>query len=182
MNDNEKRNYSSNISTKNVRYDEYARLIESWKYDVSRSAFDESGGFVVTDKFHNMLKNDDKENIAVGFLIKKGYKVYLEDERSFISESKNPDGKLYKNIIEIKTINTAGKNTIKNKIENASKQGASVVVLYQNTEKMTRSYVESQIKLFKDKSPKLAKNKIEYVIVVGSSGNVHRHKIISGME
>lgn len=51
------------------------------------------------------------------------------------------------------------------------------MVLIQDTKAMTRDYVESQIKLFSEKSPKLARDKIEWAIVVGLSGNVHRHKL-----
>ena len=87
------------------------------------------------------------------------------------------DGRVYKEVMDVKTVNVVGKNTIKNQLENATKQGASVAILYQNNEKMTRSYVESQIKLFNNKSPKRAKDKLKLVIVVGKNGNVHRHKI-----
>lgn len=50
-------------------------------------------------------------------------------------------------------------------------------MLMQGTKKMTRQYVERQISLFQQKSPKRARDKMEYVIVVGASGNVHRHKL-----
>lgn len=42
---------------------------------------------------------------------------------------------------------------------------------------MTRQYVESQLALFRQMSPQKARDKMEYVIVVGTSGNVHRHKL-----
>lgn len=42
---------------------------------------------------------------------------------------------------------------------------------------MNRKYVESQLEVFKNKSPQKAREKIEWVIVVGSNGNVHRHKM-----
>ena len=79
--------------------------------------------------------------------------------------------------MDIKTVGKTGKYTIKSTLEKASKQGANSVVLMQGTKKMTRQYVESQISLFQQKSPKRAREKMEYVIVVGKSGNVHRHKL-----
>lgn len=42
---------------------------------------------------------------------------------------------------------------------------------------MDRAYVEKQLDLFRLKSPKKAREKIEEVIVVGLSGNVHRCKM-----
>ena len=50
-------------------------------------------------------------------------------------------------------------------------------VVMQGTRRLTRQYVESQISLFQQKSPKRARDKMEYVIVVGMSGNIHRHKL-----
>lgn len=47
----------------------------------------------------------------------------------------------------------------------------------QGTKRTTRQYVESQLSLFRQMSPKRARDKMEYVIVVGTSGNVHRHKL-----
>ena len=88
-----------------------------------------------------------------------------------------PDGRVYKAVMDIKTINTAGSSTIKAAMESAAKQGATTAILYQNTEKMTRAYVEAQIALFKEKSPKAARNMINRVIVVGKSGRVHVHNI-----
>lgn len=79
--------------------------------------------------------------------------------------------------MDIKTINKAGKNTIKNAMESATKQNATVVILGQRTRRMTRAYVESQIRLFQEKSPARAREKLEYVIVVGRRGTVHRHKL-----
>lgn len=79
--------------------------------------------------------------------------------------------------MDIKTINKAGKYTIKSAMESAAKQDASVVVLGQGTKRMTRAYVESQIRMFQEKSPARARAKLKYVIVVGKRGTVHRHKL-----
>jgi 3-keto-L-gulonate-6-phosphate decarboxylase len=83
----------------------------------------------------------------------------------------------YKRKADFKTVSTIGNNTIKGAIEKASKQGAEVAVIYQRTKKMDRVYVEKQLDLFRLKSPKKAREKIKEVIVVGLSGNVHRHKM-----
>lgn len=163
------------------RIDEFNAILNSGNYDKKRSYLDESGGFVVVNNNHNNPQKIDMSEIAVKKLAKKGYKIYLEDERNFITGQPSPDGRVYKEVMDVKTVNVVGKNTIKNHLENATKQGASVVILYQNNEKMTRSYVESQIELFNNKSPKRAKDKLKLVIVVGKNGNVHRHKI-NGIE
>lgn len=170
------RNYAGK-NTLSKRREEFDSLMGTGKYDNDRSFFDNSGGFVVTHKHHNNDKDNDMSSAAVAALSKKGYKVYLGDERNYVAGIPTPDGRLYKHTMEIKTVNTAGNNTIKKSLEASTKQGASVVVLYQNTNQMTREYVESQIKLFNEKSPKMTQEKLKHVIVVGKSGNVHRHKI-----
>ena len=171
------RNYTSNNTTLSRRIEEFNAILNSGDYDKKRSYLDESGGFVVVNNNHNNPQKIDMSEIAVKKLAKKGYKIYLEDERNFIIGKPSPDGRVYKEVMDVKTVNVVGKNTIKNQLENATKQGASVAILYQNNEKMTRSYVESQIELFNNKSPKRAKDKLKLVIVVGKNGNVHRHKI-----
>ena len=62
-------------------------------------------------------------------------------------------------------------------MEDAATQGAKTVILMQNTPDMTREYVESQISNFVEKSPGRCRNQLEYVIVVGSTGNIHRRKL-----
>lgn len=96
-----------------------------------------------------------------------------------ISKSKKVDGKIYKEVFDFKTISTAGKSTIKNALEKASKQSENIetVVLIQNTKSMTKKYVKEQIEMFKHISPAKSREKIKRVIVVGMSGNVHRHKL-----
>ena len=163
----------------NTRRSEYNSLMGSGSYDLTRSYFDASGGFVATHNEHNHIKNHDidKSDIASINLAKKGYKIYLDNEKATIMFQPKRDGKIYKLPMDIKTIGEAGNNTIKSAIESASKQDAKVAILYQNTPKMDKHYVLSQLELFKTKSPQRARDKIEWVIVVGSNGNVHRHKM-----
>lgn len=149
-------------------------------YD-ERSIFHESGGFAVVHKEHNRVpekkKDENKEEFATRILAEKGYKVYLDSEKSTIKYEKNNDGRIYQQKFEFKTINKDGDFRIKNRLEEASKQNVSTVVLIQNTTKMSRDYVERQIDLFIDTSPRKAVEKINHVIVVGMSGNIHRRDI-----
>lgn len=103
--------------------------------------------------------------------------MYLDSEKSDKFKASTPDGKIEKFAMDVKTIGKTGKYIIKSTLEKASRQGSRAVVLMQGTKKMTRQYVERQISLFQQKSPKRARDKMEYVIVVGASGNVHRHKL-----
>ncbi|MBO4549271.1 MAG: hypothetical protein J5733_00950 [Bacteroidaceae bacterium] len=173
------RNYRGNAKVMATRRSEFGSLMARGDYDVARSFFDPSGGFVATHVHHNYITNttEDKSDIAVSVLASKGYKVYLDDERSMRLGESMPDGRVYTAVMDIKTINTAGSSTIKAAIEGAASQGATTAILYQNTKSMTRAYVESQIAQFKEKSPAYARNKINRVIVVGLSGRVHVHNI-----
>lgn len=155
---------------------EYELLMASG-YNRERSYFSKNGGFKATHKEHFPPKDKDYAEKRCNVLADKGYKVYLDSERSIEFKEKTKDGRIYKAPMDLKTINETGNYTIKSAMEKATKQGASVAILVQNTSKMTRKYVESQIKLFQDLSPKRARDKLEYVIVVGLSGNVHRHKL-----
>lgn len=149
------RNYASYTSAYAKRRAEFDSIISTGEYNPSLSHFYPGGGFVVTHNGHNAPgKGDDTRHIA-NSLARKGYRIYLGKEKtSKVSDpskrtGQNPkvsDGKLEQSEIDIKTINVAGKNTIKKSMEEATKQGASVVVLGQRTKYMTRAYVESQIK------------------------------------
>lgn len=66
---------------------------------------------------------------------------------------------------------------IKSAMEKATKQGAQTVVLIQQTGSMNRAYVESQIKLFKTKSPRRAVAKLNNVVVIGLNDSVYRRKL-----
>lgn len=97
--------------------------------------------------------------------------MYLDSEKSDKFKASTPDGKIEKFAMDVKTIGKTGKYTIKSTLEKASRQGACAVVLMQGTRRMTRQYVESQLVLFRQMSPQKARDKMEYVIVVGTSGN-----------
>lgn len=178
------RNYrpsSSAYGTRRAEYDEILR-----KYEVRDSYFDKSGGYYVVHKGHNAVTNPDmnKENEAVLSLARHGCKINLMSEYSYIKGIRKYDGFENHSMCDIKTINKADKTTIKNALESAAKQRASVVVLYQNTMEMTSEYVSGQIELFKQKSAGLLVSRIKEVIVVGNknfnkrgASNIHRHKL-----
>ena len=171
------RNYSKAPSTKAARQAEFNRQMATGEYDPDRSHFDKSGGYVLTHNHHNLPNGNDKEQFAADALAAKGYKVTLSDERSTVSGGKTPDGELYNQVMDIKTIHEPGTNTIKSRLEKATKQGATTAVLVQGTSAMSKEYVNAQIKHFQENSPARARAKLQYVIVVGMSGSVHRHKL-----
>lgn len=176
------RNYSGNVKVLQTRRKDFNALMYSGFYDVARSYFDPSGGFVATNKEHNEVddSNVDKEKEASLFLAKKGYKVYLDSELATVEFETHNDGRIYNIPMDIKTINEAGKYTIKRQLEKASTQNVKAVVLYQNNPHIDKDYVKNQIygeKGFIQKSPKKALEKIDWIIVVGSNGHVHRHDI-----
>lgn len=173
------RNYRNNPSTLDMRRRKYEYYVRRKDYDTERSYFDASGGYVVTHKLHQPIKDaaKDKSDIASVMLAKKGFRVYLGKEKSTVSGNKKKDGRIYNSPMDIKTITSTGKYTIHSALKAAAKQGARTVVLYQGTKAMTRKYVESQIDTFKVKASKRARRKIEWVLVVGQSGNIHRHKL-----
>ncbi len=168
------RNYASQPGTLGKRSGEFNQLMNSGNYDRDNSYFDRSGGFMVVHNEHNI--NADELD-AGRKLAQKGYKVYLDSEHSTISGGKTKDGKLYQSPMDMKSITTAGENTIKTAMEKASRQGAETVVLIQQTEAMTREYVDAQVAKFKEKAPARARARIKHVIVVGLSGNIHRRNI-----
>lgn len=176
------RNYSGNTKVMQNRKNEFDELMYSGFYDTMRSYFDPSGGFVATNKEHNEVEdpNIDKEKEASLFLAKKGYKVYLDSERATVEFQTHNDGRIYNLPMDIKTINEAGKYTIKRQLEKASTQNVKAVILYQNNPLVDKNYVKNQIygeNGFIQKSPKKALEKIDWIIVVGSNGHVHRHDI-----
>lgn len=169
------RNYAKRPSTLANRKAEFDRFMATGKYDESKSYFDKSGGFVVFNKDHNRIQANSLELEASKQLAQKGYKVYIESEKSYIYKDSKHDGFLYKSSMDIKTINTPGENTLKTAFEKAAKQNAETVVVRQNSIKADRAYIDAQIRKFKEKSPRRAVKKIKRVVVVGFDGNVHTH-------
>lgn len=109
------RNYRNNPKALSTRRKEFDGLMHSEFYDVSRSYFDPSGGFVATNKEHNKVKdtNKDKENEATLYLANKGYKVYLDSERATIEFESHNDGRIYNIPMDIKTITKQANTRLK---------------------------------------------------------------------
>ena len=55
------RNYRNNPKALSTRRKEFEGLMHSGFYDVSRSYFDPTGGFVATNKEHNKVKDTNKD-------------------------------------------------------------------------------------------------------------------------
>lgn len=174
------RNYAGK-STFAKREEEFNSLLATGMYDSNRSELHPSGGFYITHNDHNKITDHqkDKSDLAVKALAAKGYKVYLDSEQSTVYGVKMRDGRIYTAKMDIKTINEVGKNTIKGRVEYAAKQGAEIVVLYQNTTAMDKKYVKQQIDLIERKSPMKTFENIKMIIVVGANGHIHRHDIVA---
>lgn len=170
------RNYRNDAKTLDKRRAEFNSLMATGSYDSTRSYFDPSGGFFITHNKHNKITDaeKDKSDIAVKYLAAKGYRVYLDNEQSKISyNGKVHDGRIEKLLMEIKTANKVGKWSLKHDLDYAAQQGAKAVVVMQNNPLVDRAYVTDQI----SKMANYAKKQVDWVIVVGMNGNVHRHKI-----
>ncbi len=94
--------------------------------------------------------------------------IFLAGEKNTIKEGM---------VMDIKTINNAGKYRIERSLKNAAIQGAEVAVLVQTVTAMTRKYVENQISMYLSHAKGEERGRLREVIVVGLSGNVHRHKL-----
>lgn len=169
------RNYYNNPSTLSKRQTEYQNIMRTGNY--KEGYFDNSGGYYAVHKDHNEVidPEENKEMFAAKALAKKGYRIYMMGEKSYIEGAKKTDGFKEHSIMDIKTINKAGKYRIENALKNAATQGAEVAVLVQNTKDMTRDYVESQISNYIFHAKGTERGNLKEVIVVGMSGNVHRH-------
>ena len=171
------RNYSSNPKTMAKRQAEYHSLVSKGNY--KDSYFDKSGGYYVVHKDHNEVADPktNKEMYAAEVLAKKGYRIYLMGEKSYITGAKKTDGFKEHSVMDMKTINSAGKYKIENSLKGAAKQGAEVAILIQNTKAMTKEYVQSQISMYLQHAKGDERGKLKEAIVVGLSGNIHRHKL-----
>lgn len=169
------RNYSSSSATLAKRKEEYDNIMSTGDY--ISGYFSESGGYNVTHKGHNPIADAsiNKEEYGAKVLADKGYRVYRMSEISYIEGAKKSDGFHEHAVMDMKTINSAGKYRIENTLKNAARQGAEVAILIQNTKEMTRKYVEEQISNYLKYAKDEDRGILKQVIVVGMSGNVHRH-------
>lgn len=171
------RNYSNKENILAKRRSEFEKIANTGDY--KSTYFDNSGGYYVVHKEHNEVAdpNINKEMYAAEVLARKGYRIYLMGENAYISGVKKKDGFKDHAMMDMKTINSAGKYKIENSLKNAAKQGAEVAVLIQNTAYMTKTYVQEQISLYQQHAKGEEKGNLKEIMVVGLSGNVHRYKI-----
>ena len=114
---------------------------------------------------------------AAETLAKKGYRIYLMSEKSYIENAKKPDGFKEHAVMDMKTINSAGKYKIENSLKAAAKQGAEVAILIQNTKAMTKKYVKEQISMYLSHAKGEERGNLKEAMIIGMSGNIHRHKL-----
>lgn len=172
------RTYNAGTATHQKRLAHFNLEYGKTDTDRSRSFFDhKSGGYVLVNKDHNQIvdHSENKEDIAVKALAARGYKIELLSEKKPDSV-KSIDGTINGKMMDIKTVNSAGKYTVKNTFLNAIDQGARNVILYQNNEKIDKDYIVSRIEKFKKQYPDKARQ-IDVVYIVGLSGKVHRRKM-----
>lgn len=171
------RNYSNRENTWGKRQSEFQAIVNTGDY--KNSYFDKSGGYFVVHKDHNEIAdpNVNKEMYAAEILAKKGYRIYLMSENAYISGIKKRDGFNGHAMMDMKTINSAGKYKIENSLKDAATQGAEIAILIQNTPAMTKAYVQEQISLYLQHAKGNERGNLREVMIVGMSGNVHRHKL-----
>lgn len=171
------RNYSKKPNTLAKRQSEYHSLMSTGDYKDGRLS--PSGGFYVVHKDHKNVidPKENKEMLAAEILARKGYRIKLMSEKSSIANLSTPDGYKENMVMDIKTINKAGTYKLENSLKKASKQGAEVAVLIQNTAAMTKEYVQTQISMYLSHAKGEERGKLSEVIVIGLSGNVHRYKL-----
>ena len=171
------RNYSNNPHALENRKTEFDSIMSTGDY--RDGYFDKSGGYFVIHKDHNYVidPQKNKEREGAEKLSKRGYRIYLMGEKSYISGGKKKDGFIEHAEMDMKTINSSGKYTIENVLKSASTQGAEVVILIQNTAEMTKGYVTSQISQYLSHAKGSERGILKEVMVVGMSGNIHRHLI-----
>lgn len=171
------RNYSGNPKTMAKRESEFQAIVSTGNY--KDSYFDKSGGYYVVHNNHNKIAdpNTNKEMYAAEVLAKKGYRVYLMSEMSYITGAKKTDGFKEHAVMDMRTINSASAYKVENALKSAAKQGAEVAILIQNNKAMTKEYVKDQISMYLTHAKGNERGNLKEVIVVGLSGNVHRHKL-----
>lgn len=171
------RNFSNRPKALAKRKKQFDDILATGIYN--ESYFDASGGFYVVHKDHTIKENSEsKERLAALALAKKGYRVYLMPDQSYVNGLSKTDGFTEHAQVDIKTILKTGKATIKNALEKASKQGAEMVLLVQNSQAVNRGYITQQIQLFKDTPGGKHNVTLKAVWVVSADGKrIHRRLI-----
>ena len=171
------RNYSHRPKIIAKRKAEFDGLVATGLYN--ESYFDVSGGYYIAHEGHAIKEDDEsKERSAALALAQKGYRVYLMPDQSYVQGLSKSDGFTEHAQMDIKTISNAGTATIRNAMEKASKQGAELVVLVQNTPAVTKDYVSQQIQLFKNTPAGKHNVTLKAVWIISADGKrIHRRQI-----
>ena len=171
------RNYSHRPKTMAKRRAEFDGLLATGLY--AESYFDESGGYYIAHKEHTVKEdNESRERFAAEMLAKKGYRVYLMPDQSYVDGLSKSDGFTEHAPMDIKTVAKTGTATIKNALERASKQRAELVVLVQNSKDVTKEYITAQIELFRNTPGGKHNETLKAVWVISMDGKrIHRRPI-----
>lgn len=171
------RNYSHRQKTMAKRRAEFDGLVATGLY--SESHFYESGGYYIVHGKHPVKEDaESRERFAAESLAKHGYRAFLMPDQSYVTGLSKVDGFAERAQMEIKTINSAGSATIEKAMTKASRQGAELMVLVQNTKDVTRSYVSEQIESFRNNPGGKHNKTLKAVWVISMDGKrIHRHLI-----
>lgn len=171
------RNYSNRPKVMAKRKAEFDGLVATGSY--TESYFDKSGGYYVAHKDHPIKEDaESRERFAVESLAKHGYRVYLMPDQSYVKGLSKNDGFTEHAPMDIKTVTKTGTATIKNALEKASKQGAELVVLVQNSPAVTKDYITDQIQLFRDTPGGKHNKTLKAVWVISMDGKrIHKRPI-----
>lgn len=171
------RNYSHRTRTLEKRRSEFESLVATGAYRLS--AFDSSGGYYLIHNEHlDVDSPKTKEVFAATALAEHGYRAYLMPDNSYVEGFKKNDGFVDRAQMDIKTVNTAGNYTIKNALAKASMQGAEIAVIVQNTGAMTKEYVDSQLKVFRESSEGKNNKTLKAAWIISMDGKrIHRRPI-----
>lgn len=171
------RNYSSKPKTLAKRRSQFDALVATGSY--RDYMFAESGGYFIIHKEHLDVDNEKtKERFAAQSLAEHGYRAFLMPDSSYVEGFKKSDGFIERTEMDIKTINNAGNWTIHKALREASKQGAGIAVLVQNTKEMTKDYVTAQLDSFRKSADGKHNETLKAVWIISMDGKRIHKRII----
>ncbi len=162
------RTYRQGTSTYQKRRAEVEAMRASGRY--SSVELRDSGGYVAIEK--SKMKHRPEELEAASILANKGYKVILKDETGLDIGIKTPDGYLFSVSFEQRTPTRDSKKTIMHALKHARNKNADIALLYSRGSSFSRKAVEEGIRTYESE----AKYRFKKIIVVSSSGKIHRHR------
>ena len=148
---------------------EVAKMRESGLY--SSVTFSTIGGGYVAIEASPLAHTEDELD-AARILADKGYKVILKNEANFKMNVKTVDGYLFNASYEQRTPTNDSATTIKNALGHARDKKADIAVIYSKNNAFSRYSVDKGLEMYEQAS----KYRFKEIIVVSSSGNIHRRK------